>query len=604
MRDSKMRPRKIWLLMKTAVVSYVEKEWSRAKKLSCGHVFHLNCLRTWLQHQQTCPLCRSEIAVSSTDGPGGGDRQRREQRALAAAVAAAERIGDQLDGPQREGDGHAPGQLNGEGNLVQQINARFDQADAGGLQREQQENAGSLRQRRPQHEQNQAQDQPAAQLGGQGISPDAIPRAASSARTSSKASTRGLLAKPATSNSTSSTSRSSTLSLPRSHHRNRAPDAQVGIKPAASTTIVANIPGFFVSQSRVSVHQTPATLATVLRSLPPGVIVFVEACVDGWMKLPDGWVEAVVDSVELLLPYVDTDTPEVSIKLNEMQARKSMSRAPTVTAQNSVLANLPSNSSRMTRILRMQKEMSRLQQSLQVVQTAMGRLSEDLVETLQEEMMLQVQATSPSDDFAVKNSLSAVSNENTDSGGSGKNFTGAEDHSIGKKSAAQNNVETMEETPVMRKERSVENSSRSAFDVPVATRSASTPSRLPGSNKSSPFGHLTRGQVPSTPPLSASTPKSEERRALPREINNSDEKKSPQSNLRSGAGTGTGTDVEDSVVRSSSDKSHSSSASTSDVRSLRAKYYSSANVCPTLCDTDEKSSIVCDGDDPKLTADK
>jgi E3 ubiquitin-protein ligase synoviolin len=28
------------------------------KKLSCGHVFHLECLRLWLQHQQTCPLCR------------------------------------------------------------------------------------------------------------------------------------------------------------------------------------------------------------------------------------------------------------------------------------------------------------------------------------------------------------------------------------------------------------------------------------------------------------------------------------------------------------------------------------------------------------------
>ena len=31
---------------------------SSCKKLRCGHIFHLHCLRMWLQHQQSCPLCR------------------------------------------------------------------------------------------------------------------------------------------------------------------------------------------------------------------------------------------------------------------------------------------------------------------------------------------------------------------------------------------------------------------------------------------------------------------------------------------------------------------------------------------------------------------
>ena len=34
------------------------EDLTQGKKLRCGHVFHLDCLRMWLQHQQSCPLCR------------------------------------------------------------------------------------------------------------------------------------------------------------------------------------------------------------------------------------------------------------------------------------------------------------------------------------------------------------------------------------------------------------------------------------------------------------------------------------------------------------------------------------------------------------------
>eukprot|EP00126_Sphaerothecum_destruens_P006962 Sdes_comp19614_c0_seq1m11360 len=52
------------------------EEMSAAKKLPCGHVFHLHCLRSWLERQQTCPTCRSPVLVASPSGGGGGGLNR------------------------------------------------------------------------------------------------------------------------------------------------------------------------------------------------------------------------------------------------------------------------------------------------------------------------------------------------------------------------------------------------------------------------------------------------------------------------------------------------------------------------------------------------
>ncbi|KNC78351.1 hypothetical protein SARC_09214 [Sphaeroforma arctica JP610] len=35
-----------------------------AKRLPCGHIFHIHCLRSWLQRQQICPICRSPVLES------------------------------------------------------------------------------------------------------------------------------------------------------------------------------------------------------------------------------------------------------------------------------------------------------------------------------------------------------------------------------------------------------------------------------------------------------------------------------------------------------------------------------------------------------------
>lgn len=47
------------------------EEMTAAKKLPCGHIFHLACLRSWLQRQQTCPTCRIDVLQNNRPGAAG-----------------------------------------------------------------------------------------------------------------------------------------------------------------------------------------------------------------------------------------------------------------------------------------------------------------------------------------------------------------------------------------------------------------------------------------------------------------------------------------------------------------------------------------------------
>lgn len=50
------------------------EEMVTAKKLLCGHLFHVHCLRSWLERQHTCPTCRA-LVVPPENGSVGPGRQ-------------------------------------------------------------------------------------------------------------------------------------------------------------------------------------------------------------------------------------------------------------------------------------------------------------------------------------------------------------------------------------------------------------------------------------------------------------------------------------------------------------------------------------------------
>lgn len=65
---------------------------TEAKKLPCGHFFHFNCLRTWLEDHANCPTCRAEIPLTAqapTNNNVNNNNNNNDNNAAAAAPAAA-----------------------------------------------------------------------------------------------------------------------------------------------------------------------------------------------------------------------------------------------------------------------------------------------------------------------------------------------------------------------------------------------------------------------------------------------------------------------------------------------------------------------------------
>lgn len=61
-----------------------------AKKLPCNHIFHVSCLRSWFQRQQTCPTCRMDVLQSITPQQPAPQQANRQVRAGAPVNQAAQ----------------------------------------------------------------------------------------------------------------------------------------------------------------------------------------------------------------------------------------------------------------------------------------------------------------------------------------------------------------------------------------------------------------------------------------------------------------------------------------------------------------------------------
>ncbi|KAG2511739.1 hypothetical protein BBI17_008232 [Phytophthora kernoviae] len=85
---------------RTCIICREEMTPETCKKLPCSHIFHVDCLKMWVQRQQTCPTCRSTIptgprrptAVSET--PPAAARPVAEGNNAPRAPAAAPVGGD------------------------------------------------------------------------------------------------------------------------------------------------------------------------------------------------------------------------------------------------------------------------------------------------------------------------------------------------------------------------------------------------------------------------------------------------------------------------------------------------------------------------------
>ncbi|XP_010276745.1 PREDICTED: ERAD-associated E3 ubiquitin-protein ligase HRD1B-like [Nelumbo nucifera] len=78
------------------------EEMTTAKKLICGHLFHVHCLRSWLERQHTCPTCRAlvvppENGTNMASGQHGAQTEVHQQDTGTAGTSSQGSVDDVVD---------------------------------------------------------------------------------------------------------------------------------------------------------------------------------------------------------------------------------------------------------------------------------------------------------------------------------------------------------------------------------------------------------------------------------------------------------------------------------------------------------------------------
>jgi E3 ubiquitin-protein ligase synoviolin len=81
-------------------------ERKRPKKLPCSHILHFQCLRSWMERQQSCPICRRSVLDRPVAQPNGNANPGRQQQQQQQGRNDAARPGGHPPAPE---PGAAPG---------------------------------------------------------------------------------------------------------------------------------------------------------------------------------------------------------------------------------------------------------------------------------------------------------------------------------------------------------------------------------------------------------------------------------------------------------------------------------------------------------------